>query len=273
VYECAEEWDAYETDPLNKQHIREMDEALCRAADVVFVPSRELLKRKSPQNPSTYLAPWGVDLELYARARDPATPIPADVRSLPRPIIGMFGMLDGRRLHTELLRHLAVQHPDWSIVLVGRCMPNLDRSSLDPLPNVRFLGMRPVEQIPAYCKAFDVCMIPYMLNEFTRSIMPLKIAEYLATGKPVVSTELPAAVEMSDVIHVARDIPEFEQHLCAALAERPELSARRVARAQDFDWDVLMRQRMAWVAPHLNGMHAAAGRPGPIQGDGCAAGG
>ncbi len=231
----------------------ERDADMCRTADLVIVPSNEMLRRKSQHNPKTHLVPWGVDLTLYAQARDQRTELPADIRDFPRPIIGMFGMLDGRRLHTELLAHLATAHPNWSIVLIGRCMPNLDRSRLDGLPNVHFLGMQPVEQIPAYCKAFDVCMIPYVVNEFTRSIMPLKIAEYMATGKPVVSTALPAALELQEVIGVAHDIPGFERAVIAALTEPAHAVQARVERSAEYDWDVLVERRSALVAPLLNG--------------------
>lgn len=254
VYECAEEWDQYETDPVVKRYIQDKDADLCRTADAVIVPSREMLQRKAIHNDSTHLVPWGVDVKLYSRARDAETAIPQDIRSFPRPVIGMFGMLDGRRLHTELLRQLAERHPEWSIVLIGRCMPNLDRATLDRLPNVHFLGMQPVEQIPAYCKAFDVCMIPYMLNDFTRSIMPLKIAEYLATGKPVVSTALPAALELQDVIDVARDAEEFEREVLAALREDPLRAERRIRRAADYDWDLLVERRAEIVRACLDGV-------------------
>ncbi len=265
VYECAEEWDAYETDPQVKQYIREMDADLCRTADVVIVPSRALLEKKQPLNPFTHLVPWGVDTALYAQARSAETPTPADLRDLPRPIIGLVGMLDGRRLHTQMLREVALRHPDWSIVLVGRCMPNLDRSPLDPLPNVHFMGFRPVEEVPAYCKAFDVCMIPYMVNEFTRSIMPLKIIEYLATGKPVISTPLPAALECREILRIVHDSSEFEQHVLSALAEGPEAAEARIARAADYDWDVLTRRRMAAVASSLNGSSRADGHSRHVQ--------
>lgn len=251
VYECAEEWAAYETHPQLKQYISNVDADLCRSADVVLVPSRAMYDRKHGYNPETHLFPWGVDIDLYAQARRNETQIPSELHGMSRPIIGMFGMLDGRRLHNELLAELAKRHPDWSIVLVGRCMPNLDRSVLDPLPNVHFLGFQPVEVIPGYCKGFDVCMIPYMLNDFTRSIMPLKIVEYLATGKPVVSTPLPAAVELNDVIRVGGTADQWERHIEEALDERDEARQLRISRAAEYDWDVLVQRRLQAVAGYL----------------------
>lgn len=251
VYECAEEWAANESSPRNQNYIRRVDEEMCRSADVVFVPSRDMMNRKAAFNANTFLAPWGVDVALYSRARDPETLIPGDVADLPRPIIGIVGMFDGRRLHIELLQTLARRHPDWSVVLVGRCMPNLDTRPLEELPNIHLLGMRPVEDLPGYCKAFDVCMLPYRVLEFTRSIMPLKLVEYLSTGKPVVTTDLPAAEDFRDVYYVAHTVDEFEQMVVRALDDDPRRVELRVRRGADYDWDHLVRERMRIVVDQM----------------------
>ncbi len=248
VYECAEEWAANESLPHVQEYIRRVDEEMCRHADVVFVPSHDMLRRKAAYNAQTHIGPWGVDLSLYSRARLPGTPIPEDVRDLPRPIIGIVGMFDGRRLHIELLRTLAMRHPDWSIVLVGRCMPNLDTEPLRAVPNIHLFGMKPVEELPGYCKAFDVCMLPYHVLEFTRSIMPLKLVEYLATGKPVVTTPLPAAYDFQDVYYVAQTIDDFDRMVGEALNEDPGRAAQRVQRGCDFDWDTIVNRRMQIAA-------------------------
>lgn len=244
VYECAEEWSEYGTKPHLKAYIRERDEQLCRCADLVLVPSMAMLERKRPFNENTHLVPWGVRTDLYAAAQSSTTSVPEDIASLPHPVIGMFGMLDGRRLHRELLIHLATNHPDWSIVLIGRCMPNLDQAPLRALDNVHFLGFQPVELLPGYCKAFDVCIIPYMVNEFTRSIMPLKLVEYLATGKPVVATALPAADGFRDVVRVADSIESFESHVLEALAEDAAETEKRLARALPFDWEIVGQRKL-----------------------------
>ena len=248
VYECAEEWAANESTPHVRDYIRRVDAEMCRTADVVFVPSQDMLRRKQEHNPHTHLGPWGVDLALYGRARLPETSIPEDVRNLPRPIVGIVGMFDGRRLHVELLRTLAQRHPEWSIVLVGRCMPNLDTAPLRAMPNIHLLGMRPVEQLPAYCKAFDVCMLPYHVLDFTRSIMPLKLIEYLPTGKPVVTTALPAAQDFRDVYYVAETVDEFDRMVVQALSDDPRKPELRVRRGADYDWDHLIDKRMQVVA-------------------------
>ena len=252
VYDCAEEWAEYETRPQLREYIRGMDERLCRQADVVLVPSHTMYQRKKPFNEKIHLVPWGADIKLYSQARRDSVVIPEDVAGLTHPIVGMFGMLDGRRLDVGLIRHLAVSNPGWNIVLVGRCMPNLDTSPLAEISNVHFLGMKDVSVLPAYCKAFDVCIIPYLLNEFTKSIMPLKLAEYLATGKPIVSTALPAAMEFADVVYIAKTNSEFEQSVRQALAENQQNAQARIDRANLYDWDLLIQKRMRIVADSLS---------------------
>jgi glycosyltransferase involved in cell wall biosynthesis len=259
VYECAEEWYHYETRPQIRQYIKETDQEMCRRADVVFVPSQALFESKKAHNEQTFLVPWGVDTELYGRTSDPNTPIPRDIQHLNHPIVGMFGMLDGRRLHIELLNQLATRHPDWNIVLVGRCMPNLDRGPLKELPNVHWPGFKDVAELPGYCKAYDVCIIPYIINEFTSSIMPLKLVEYLATGKPVVTTALPAADDFRDLIHVADTIEEFERCVIASLTHDNEEDRRlRLERSKEFSWDLLAECKMQIAADQLTRQPAEA---------------
>lgn len=251
VYECGEEWSEYGTSPRLKKYMRELDEDLCRTVDMVMVPSPAMYENKHRLNSDTHLIPWGVTTELYGKARCEQTPIPSDIAHLPHPMIGMYGMLDGRRMHRELIVHLATKHPNWSIVLVGRCMPNLDRSPFENLRNVHFFGFKRAEELPAYCKAFDVCMIPYMVNDFTRSIMPLKLVEYLATGKPVVTTAIPALEPFGDVIRVADTIESFEKHVVEALEDGEEEAQARLARAAQFDWEILGNRKLELAAQRL----------------------
>jgi glycosyltransferase involved in cell wall biosynthesis len=260
VYECAEDYAAYETRDWVRRYVEGHAERLCRECDCVLVPSEKMARMREWVGNRLHLIPWGVDVPHYAKARETETPIPPELDKLPRPIIGMFGMLDGRRMHYDLVLHLARRHRDWSIALVGRCMPNLNKELLDAEPNIHFFGMQPVDALPGFCKGFDVCMIPYRLNQFTEAIMPLKLTEYLATGKPCVSTELPAAKVFKDVIHVADSIESFEQGVIAALKQDTG-QQRRIERANEFDWEVIGSRRLAVAAQSLRKKQAAEARP------------
>ena len=258
VYEVGEEWAEYTTHAHVKDYLRKTDADMCRCADVVIVPSEAMYESKSPLNQHTHLVPWGVDTELYGQAQHSNTAIPKEIRDAAGPVIGMFGMLDGRRLHVELLTHLATRHPDWTIVLIGRRMKNLDDTALRAHPNIRILDFKPAAELPGYCKGFDVCMIPYMINSFTRSIMPIKLVEYLATGKPIVTTALPAAESFRDVIRVADTIESFEACVIESLDEDACCAKERIARAASFDWNVLGHRKLALAADRLGELRSAS---------------
>lgn len=257
VYDCGEEWAEYTTSPRVKKYLQKTDADMCRCADMVFVPSQAMYESKSPFNPNTHLFPWGVDTELYGQTQQSDTTVPHEISDAAHPVIGMFGMLDGRRLHIELLTYLAGRHPDWTIVLIGRRMKNLDDTKLREHSNIRILDFKPAEELPGFCKGFDVCMIPYMVNSFTRSIMPIKLVEYLATGKPVVSTALPAAKTFRDVIRVADTIEDFEECIIEALNEDAGRTAERIARSMEFDWNVLGQRKFALAADRLQQLRSA----------------
>jgi glycosyltransferase involved in cell wall biosynthesis len=186
VYDCMDHFDAFDdADPRNAVHERE----LLRQADAVFTGGRSLQKVREGLNPRLRCFPSGIDFEHFARARDPQTRLPEDIAALPRPILGYFGAID-ERLDGALLRALCRHHPTGSVALVGPVVrPHLALPTDEP--NFHLLGKKPYEALPHYLKAFDVCLMPFLDSELTRHISPTKTPEYLAGGKPVVSTPIP----------------------------------------------------------------------------------
>jgi glycosyltransferase involved in cell wall biosynthesis len=189
VYDCMDHFDAFDdADPLNAVHERD----LIRQADCVFTGGRTLQKAKEGLNPRTHCFPSGIDRDHFSRARDPQTPLPPDIASLPHPILGYFGALD-ERLDCDLLRALCRRWPGGSVVLLGPLVrPGLPLPTDEP--NFHPLGKKPYETLPNYLKAFDVCLMPFVDSDLTRHISPTKTPEYLAGGKPVVSTPIPDVV-------------------------------------------------------------------------------
>jgi len=225
--------------------------ALIRRADQVFIHSPALLEKKGGLNPHTALAPNGVDYEGYAR---PA-PEPADLAGIPRPRIGYTGKLK-RQLDWALLATLAARHPEWSFVFVGPRSPHPDIAAalerLGRMPNVHFLGGKPVGQLLAYPQHFDACIMPYRITEYTKYIFPLKLHEYLASGRPAVGTRIPALERFAHVVALASAPAEWEAALRAALA--PEAAAGRAARqavARGYDWDAIVSRIAATLAARL----------------------
>jgi len=188
--------------------------------------------------------PNAVDTMLFGKACDQSTPIPSNLSNISHPIIGMIGNLN-QRVDFDLIRQIAVSHPEWSIVIVGNwrgASSNFISSDLikelKKMTNIHWMGHQPLEMMPNYLKAFDVCLIPYVPDDpFNISCSPLKIYEYFATGKPIVSTDLPSAREYSEVIRIGRSHKEFENEIILALKEKGGLKERRRELAKNNSWD------------------------------------
>jgi glycosyltransferase involved in cell wall biosynthesis len=149
--------------------------------------------------------------------------------AIPGPIIGFVGQIN-ERLDRELIRLVALAHPEWSLVFVGPILRNVDVGPLQALQNVYFLGPADRDRLPEFLKPMDVCTVPFLVNEHTRTMSPLKILEYLAAGKPVVSTPLPAVRAYEPHVDIACGAAEFAAAVDLALAENS--AARRRARAE-----------------------------------------
>lgn len=251
VYDCIDEWAAATPVPRLQSFLSDLDRRLCESADLLFVGSSGLAESRIKLNASHALIPQGVDLRHFLAPAD-GTPAPDDLSSLPRPLVGLVGVLNKERVDVGLLCHLASAHPDWSLVLVGPVWEGLDTDALKRFSNIHLLGNKPPEQLGRYLAAFDVCLLPYIINDFTRNIFPLKLYEYLASGKPFVSTPVPACLEFPRLIRVAEGPAAFLQAVEQAL-EEDDLTLRneRIALAMANDWDRRAQEKLARVAEQL----------------------
>jgi glycosyltransferase involved in cell wall biosynthesis len=187
IYHCVDEYTAFSGVP--SAALAELEGKLLRHADAVIVSADRLYQSKSPLNSRISLVRHGVDFHHFRRALDAETIIPPEVANLPRPILGYFGLIGKDWVDLNLLVHVAQRFPRASLVMLGKVA--MDLSVLTKLPNVHLLGRKPYEALPAYCKAFDVALIPFPISEVTLNANPLKAREYLAAGLPVVSTPIP----------------------------------------------------------------------------------
>lgn len=225
-----------------------MDRELTAAADIVFACNQSLVDARRPINSNIYLSPHGVDTEVFARAIAPDTPIPDVLTTRPRPIVGSWGLID-QRIDLSILEHIAKARPEWTILLIGHTA--VDVSSLKRLPNVYFAGVRPYAELPSWAKAIDVCILPYTQTSLNTQSSPLKLREYLASGKPIVAVALPEAKLLGDVVVTAEGGPGFVQAIEKALVTNtPELAAIRQKAVQSNTWD-------ATVADVLEKLEAA----------------
>lgn len=232
VYYCTDNWSQFSS--VDGERIGSMVNRLAKQADVVFATSNPLVEKLLPFNPETHLAAHGVDYNMFARATQDTTPIPADLAALPQPVLGFYGLIEDW-LDQELLAYLAERHPEWSIALVGRVC--VDTSRLNGLPNVHFLGRKPHAELPLYCKGFSVGMIPHQVNELTRHMNPIKLREYLSAGLPVVSTALPEVRHYGEHCIIAETYAEYERGVEQAIREdTPETRRQRSAAMQWETW-------------------------------------
>jgi len=239
VYQIVDEYSGYTgLGTERRQAILERERRLIQRADIVFVTAPSLLERKGRYNPRTYLVPNAVDSEAFAEAlARPA--MPSDLEALPRPRIGYVGAVNDK-VDFGLLREVAQRRPNWSVVLVGpwAVREDTDAYALREQQSVHFLGKRDVGQVPHYVAGLDVCLMPYKLNEWTLHINPLKMYEYLAAGRPVVSTPIPAAASFSGWISVAEGADAFMEAVEKALAEDDvEQREKRVQAVAQHTWD------------------------------------
>jgi glycosyltransferase involved in cell wall biosynthesis len=237
VYDCMDELAQFRFAPPS---LREREQLLISRADVVFTGGYQLFQSKSLYHSNVHFYGCGVDAEHFSRARWPETEVPADMAKLSRPIFGYFGVID-ERLDYAMLAQIAQEMPDASIVMVGP-FAKVEQDSLPNFPNMHWLGQRAYTDLPALVKAFDVCLMPFALNEATQYINPTKTLEYMAAGKPVVSTAVPDVLHhFTPIVDVALTAEEFIAAIQrAARSPRADLIEQGIDRAHRASWDSIV---------------------------------
>ena len=223
IYYCVDEYTEFTG--VASRSLAEMEEELMRRSDLVIVSADRLYQSKAAHNPNTILVRHGVDFTHFRRALDPATEVPEDLARLPRPVIGFFGLI-ADWVDFDLIRRVAEDHPGGSVVLLGKT--TTDTAALESVPNIHLFGRKPYAELPAYCKGFDVALMPFRINELTLNANPLKVREYLAAGLPVVSTAIPE-VEVLGLCRIGRDADSFVREVREALRDPGPSEARSEA--------------------------------------------
>jgi hypothetical protein len=237
VYDCMDELANFKFAPPT---LAVREQFLLQRADLVFTGGFALYQAKSTQHRNTHFFGCGVDVQHFARAHDPNTPVPEEVSSLPKPVLGYFGVID-ERLDYELIELLAKQMPLASVVMVGPAA-KVRPKDLPSLSNIHWLGQRSYSELPALVKGFDVCLMPFALNAATQFINPTKTLEYLAAGKPVVSTAVPDVVHgFSDLVEIGASRPDFVARIQQSLGRSDPLRTKRgLERAQAASWESIV---------------------------------
>lgn len=213
VYDVMDPFAAFRT---SERTVAEKEDRLLKRADLVFTGGRSLHSLIENRHGNAHCFPSGIDFDHFASAAEPGS-LPKDLASIPKPILGYFGAVD-ERIDWELIRYLCRERAHWSIVFLGPKVL-IDRVPVDE-PNFHWLGPKPYEQLPAYLRGFDVCLIPWLANELTRYMSPTKTPEYLAAGRPVVSTPVPdVAADYPEEALIGTTHEHYLQHCTRALMQ------------------------------------------------------
>jgi glycosyltransferase involved in cell wall biosynthesis len=238
VYDCMDELSAFRFCP---PQLVERERQLLARADVVFTGGMSLYESKRRHHPNVHGCPSSVDIAHFAQARQ-VLPEPADLAGItPGPRLGFFGVID-ERFDVDLLAQLAAARPHWQFILIGPVV-KIDPATVPTLPNVHLLGGKRYDELPAYLAHWDVALMPFAMNESTRFISPTKTPEYLAGGRPVVSTPIADVVrEYGDcpAVRIASDAAGFVSAIEAALQDRLDrarLWAVADAKLRPMSWD------------------------------------
>jgi len=251
IYDCVDE-PAESRGLVRRRVVRELERRLLDKVALVIVTHENLYLSRVAPGRQVHLIPNGVEVEHFRGASLADTPLAPEMQTIPRPVIGFLGSLQ-YWIDFDLLRFLALARPNWSFVLIGPRGRLAKVGKIENLPNVHLLGRRPYEQLPCYLKGFDVCLNPYLRGELSRNCSPLKLYEYLASGKPVVSVDMPEASKFADVIGIGRNDEEILLRIEEALGpgnDEAPANARRQAVASH-SWQSRFRDLEAILAPRL----------------------
>jgi len=255
VYDCMDELSKFRGAP---PQMIDRELQLLERADIVFTGGRRLYESKSQFHDNCHFYGCGVDVEHFGKARSAQTIVPADVGSLSQPVLGYFGVID-ERMDYELVAHLAETRPSWSIVMVGP-VTKVAPDQLPQAPNLHWLGQRTYADLPAFCKGFDLCLMPFALNESTEYINPTKALEYMATGRQIIGTPVTDVVRnFGSVVKIARTREDFVL-LCESALDQPDADAiaRGLKMAQQNSWDSIVAELEGHMVEALQRKHIAA---------------
>jgi UDP-galactopyranose mutase len=246
VYDCMDELSAFLNAP---RQLLQRESGLLIAADVVFTGGLSLFRSKQSRHPAVYCFPSSVEREHFAQGRDSANDH-SDQLSLEHPRLGFFGVID-ERVDLGLLAHLADAHPEWQIVLVGPIV-KIDPASVPRRSNIHYFGQRSYAELPQFLAGWDVCLLPFAMNESTRFISPTKTLEYMAAEKPIVSTPVPDVLEpYGAIVDVTGNPAAFTKACEKALEESVGARAARVQAMRETvdgtSWDSTAEQMLHLV--------------------------
>jgi len=262
VYDITDDWSELTQSKALRALTVEQDAELCRRADQVIVCSEKLFEKKQQLARNLHLVPNGVDAAHYANVLTRTGPLPVETAAWSEPVFGYTGTIHPDRVDVALVEKIAREYPRGTVALVGPLMlSSADRERLNNCGNVVMTGPVPYARIPEMMRAFDVCMTPHRVTPFTESLNPIKLWEYLAAGKPIVSTNVAGFRDYPQHVRVAKDDDEFLRGLREALTEDPARAEARQAEARKQSWQTRVEQIENIIAASQGRIESTADRP------------
>ncbi len=240
-YDCVDDFRSFSWTPGSFAF---NEEKLIQKSDLVFVTAKRLKKLKERENSEIYLVPNGADERHFNKALDKSLPVHDEIKVLKKPVIGFIGAIY-EWVDLALVQNMCRERPEWSFVLVGpvsKDVPNASRPR-----NLYFMGRKDYGILPRIIKGFDVCIIPFKVNSLTECTNPIKLYEYLAAGKPVVSTPIPEVTGYNEVVKTASTAGEFIKAVEESIKqEKVDLVKKRLEIAGENSWDsrVMIMERL-----------------------------
>ncbi len=260
VYDCMDELSAFKNPP---KQLLQRESALLNIADLVFTGGPSLYEAKKNRHPNAHCFSSSVDAAHFRQALDAAISHPEQAH-VAGPRLGFYGVID-ERFDTGLVREMAAAHPEWQIVLVGPVV-KIDPAELPRAENVHYMGQRGYQELPKFLAGWDVCLLPFAMNESTKFISPTKVLEYMAAEKPSVSTPITdVKVPYGDVVAIAETPAEYiaacERMLAQSAEENAAMAKRMREVVANTSWDTTAARMHELISNAVPGNKA---RPAPV---------
>lgn len=259
VYDCMDELSAFQG---AHPDLKANETQLLKRANVVFTGGHSLYEAKQQQHPNIHAFPSSIEKEHFAAARN-LSEAPPDQKDIPHPRLGFFGVID-ERMDIELLGGIAAARPDWHLVIIGPVV-KIDPATLPTHPNIHYLGGKSYQELPGYIGGWDIAMLPFAINESTKFISPTKTPEYLAAGKPVISTPIRDVVRPygeNGLVRIASNFSEFvacaEEIMSESSDDRTKWLSEVDAFLADNSWDNTWGEMLELIESAIEGRKAQA---------------
>ena len=231
VYHCS---DDYTLVPSFPESFGEIEQSLIKECDLVVTTADELKESKKKYNPNTISIPNGANINHFFKAQDNNTKVPEVMKHYKKPVIGYIGSIF-RWLNIDWIDFASRKFPDYHFVFIGPI--SIDISKFENRDNIEFLGPRPYENLPGYLKKFDVAVIPFVIDGVTLKASPIKFYEYLASGVPIVSTELPDLLPLKDHAYLVKDKEDYCNKIERAINDdKDNLKNDRINISKKYSW-------------------------------------